>query len=229
MLSQTGFLLSYIRYGDYDAVLHCFTKENGFCSFFVKGIYSQKNRKKAYLQPLNELSYLGNQKSGNGKLENISRIELASNRDLHLDMKSNAIVFFAADFLNSILRLEGSNADLYENIRKFLTELENKNYSAHLILMIRILEYSGVLPLSGNQRYLDPQSGTFSESSTHHLFDEEISSLWKKLISSEDPYEVKFPNSLRKQLLDSILVYCHYHITDFRTPHSLEIVQQLFS
>ena len=33
---------------------------------------------------------------------------------------------------------------------------------------------------------------------------------------------------MRKTFLDSVLVYYHYHITDFKTPNSLEIIQQIF-
>ena len=44
-----GILLSYIKYGDNDAILHCFTENAGFQSFFMRGIYSPKNKKKAYL------------------------------------------------------------------------------------------------------------------------------------------------------------------------------------
>jgi DNA repair protein RecO (recombination protein O) len=57
MNSQNGFLLSFIKYGENDAVLHCFTEEEGFQSYFLKGIYSKKNKKKALLQPLNKLNF----------------------------------------------------------------------------------------------------------------------------------------------------------------------------
>ena len=47
-MTQEVFLLSYTKYGDHDAVLHCFCRENGFASFFAKGIYAPKNKKKAF-------------------------------------------------------------------------------------------------------------------------------------------------------------------------------------
>jgi DNA repair protein RecO (recombination protein O) len=55
MHNQICFLLSYLKYGDNDAFLHCFSAEEGYQSFFVKGIYSAKNKKKPYLFPLNLL------------------------------------------------------------------------------------------------------------------------------------------------------------------------------
>ena len=46
-----GILLSYIKYGDNDAILHCFTENAGFQSFFMRGIYSPKTRKRPILLP----------------------------------------------------------------------------------------------------------------------------------------------------------------------------------
>ncbi|AYO57220.1 hypothetical protein CO230_03195 [Chryseobacterium sp. 6424] len=46
MYLQTCYLLSYIRYGDHDAVLHCFSKDAGYQSFFAKGSIHLKTRKK---------------------------------------------------------------------------------------------------------------------------------------------------------------------------------------
>lgn len=73
-MTQEVFLLSYTKYGDHDAVLHCFCRENGFESFFAKGIYAPKNKKKAFLFPLNELLvYTSDQKKISRMLSNWNR------------------------------------------------------------------------------------------------------------------------------------------------------------
>lgn len=228
MLSQTGFLLSYIKYGDYDAVLHCFTLEKGFQSFFARGIYSKKEKKKAYLLPLNELCFTLVSKHKTGAMSLVSKIELVENPDFYQNIKANAIVFFISDFLHQILRNEGENAKFYQEILFFLNELELGNYRAHFIFLIKILEISGLLPLVNHHIFLDPENGHFSSQKTHHLFSEEISNLWKAIILNQNPYKTEIPAKLKKDFLDSILVYYHYHFTDFRIPDSLEIVQQLF-
>jgi DNA repair protein RecO (recombination protein O) len=74
MNSQNGFLLSYLKYGENDAILHCFTEEEGFQSYFLKGIY-RKKKKKALLLPLNKLNFLINPVKGNG-IPSISKFEL---------------------------------------------------------------------------------------------------------------------------------------------------------
>ncbi len=225
---QTGFLLSYIKYGDHDAVLNCFTMEKGFQSFFAHGIYSAKNKKKAYLLPMNELCFTLKPKIKNNSIQNISKIELVENPDFYQDVKCNSIVFFTADFLNQILRNEDHQEHVYNEILRFLNELENKNYSSHLFFLIKILEVQGLLPLANNARYLDPESGNFYEDVRHTIFNSEISAIWKTVIEAEDSYKIHLESKTRKAFLSSILIYYHFHYPDFRVPNSLEIVQQIF-
>ncbi|MDF2831178.1 DNA repair protein RecO [Chryseobacterium indoltheticum] len=227
MILQSGFLLSYIKYGENDAVLHCFTEEDGFQTYFLKGIYSKKNKKKAFLLPLNKLNFSVSAGKSSG-IQTISRFEIIEVNDVYTDIKANTVIFFIADFLNQILRNENKNQIIFHTIDEFILELSRQNYRSHLILLIKILKIQGVAPLLGEGNYLDPETGTFSDVGTHHFFDSENSLLWKLILSAEDPYEIKIPQVLRKKFLDSLLIYYHYHITDFKTPNSLEIIQQIF-
>ena len=227
MISQNGFLLSFIKYGENDAVLHCFMKEDGYQSYFLKGIYSKKNKKKSFLLPLNKLNFTI--KSGrNNSIKTVSSFETIEILDLYTNIKANTVVFFVADFLNQILRNEHKNLQIYNTIEEFLHELNNQNYRSHFIFLIKILKIHGLAPLLSNEEYLNPENGTFTNVLSNHLFEVEISNLWKEILTSENSYEIKISSHLRKKLLDSILLYYHYHFTDFKTPVSLEIVQQLF-
>jgi len=227
MILQSGFLLSYIKYGENDAILHCFTEEDGFQTYFLKGIYSKKNKKKAFLLPLNKLNFSISAGKSSG-IQTVSRFEIIEVNDVYTDVKANTVIFFIADFLNQILRNENKNQIIFHTIDEFILELSRQNYRSHLILLIKILKIQGVAPLLGEGNYLDPETGTFSNVGTHHFFDSENSLLWKLILSAEDPYEIKIPQVLRKKFLDSLLIYYHYHITDFKTPNSLEIIQQIF-
>ncbi|MBM7421540.1 MULTISPECIES: DNA repair protein RecO [Chryseobacterium] len=227
MISQDGFLLSYIKYGENDAVLHCFTEEDGFQTYFLKGIYSKKNKKKAFLLPLNKLNFSVNIGKSSG-IQTVSKFEMVEVNDVYTDINANTVIFFIADFLNQILRNENQNQIIFHTIDEFIFELSQQNYRSHLILLVKILKIQGVSPLLGDGNYLDPETGTFSNLGSHHLFDSENSLLWKLILSSQDPYQIKIPQTMRKTFLDSVLVYYHYHITDFKTPNSLEIIQQIF-
>ncbi|MBS1549872.1 MAG: recombination protein O N-terminal domain-containing protein [Bacteroidetes bacterium] len=228
MQSQTGFLLSFLKYGESDAVLHCYTQEKGFQSFFVKGIYAPRSKKKAYLLPLNELCFSYAKPCKAGQMQRVSQIDLVENPDLYGDVKSSSIVFFIADFLNQQLRNEEKSDDYYAEILYFLNELEHKNYSSHLVFLFRTIQWLGFSPLESQGLYLNPETGLFSNETSHVLFDESISDLWKNLIKAEKPYSIQIPTQFRKKFLNSVLVFLHFHLPDFRTPQSLEIVQQIF-
>lgn len=227
MTSQNGFLLSFIKYGENDAVLHCFTEEEGFQTYFLKGIYSKKNKKKAFLLPLNKLNFTVNSGRNNG-IQTVSKFEIVEVNDIYTDIKANTVIFFIADFLNQVLRNEHKTPLIFNAIDELINELNQQNYRSHLIFLIKILKIQGVAPLLGEGNYLDPETGTFSDVGTHHFFGGENSMLWKLILSSKNPYEIKIPQAMRKNFLDSVLIYYHYHITDFKTPNSLEIIQQIF-
>ncbi len=227
MNSQSGFLLSYIKYGENDAVLHCFTEEDGFQSYFLKGIYTKKNKKKALLLPLSKLSFSLNPLKGNG-IQTISKFEMMKSNDIYTDIRCNTVVFFISDFLNQNLRHENKNQTIFFCLEEFIDELQNRNYQSHLIFLIKILKIQGVAPLINDSKYLDPETGTFTSELMHQMFTSEISAVWKSILTAEDPYRMRIPSRLRKDFLDSVLVYYHYHITEFKIPASLEVIQQIF-
>lgn len=230
MVNQNGFLLSSLKYGDHDAILHCFTKENGYQSFFVRGIYASKSKNKAYILPLNELCLtIGRHSKNNGMMHNASKIEPIENPNFYTDIKCANISFFIADFLNIILRNENKQEDIYQEILRFLNELEYKNYGSHLIFMIRVLQVQGIAPLVSEAYFLDAEMGKFGFKQTHKFFTKEVSSIWKMILEMDNPYNVDIENTLRKMFLESILLYYHYHYPDFRTPQSLEILREIFS
>lgn len=229
MNSYKAFLLSYIRYGDNDAILHCYTEESAYLTFYVKGIYSGRNKKKAYLFPLNEIALITSKSKSNSELLSVSSIESVNKNDLYQDIKANAIIFYIADLLNQILKHENqANTKLYQAISEFLHEVECANMEAHLVLMLKIIKIQGWAPLENDAPYLNPETGTFVHSEVHYLFDKENSAIWKAYLSKEKPYDLTLKREQRRKFLDSLLLYYHFHFVDFRTPKSLEIIQDIF-
>lgn len=225
-MTQEVFLLSYTKYGDHDAVLHCFCRENGFESFFAKGIYAPKNKKKAFLFPLNELLLYTSDKKKN--IQNVLKIEQKNVDFFSSDIRKNSILFFISDLLNQVLRNENQNVGIYSEISIFLSQLQIDNFQSHLIFIFRLLKQQGLQPLFSDKTYLNPETGNFEDIEIHHFFDKTISDIWKNLITSQDPYSIKLSRTEKQNFLDSILVYFHYHFTDFREPRSLEIIKEIF-
>lgn len=160
-MTQEVFLLSYTKYGDHDAVLHCFCRENGFESFFAKGIYAPKNKKKAFLFPLNELLVYTSDKKKN--IQNIIKLEQKNSKLFTSDIRKNAILFFISDLLNQVLRNENQNQNIYSEISLFLSQLQMDNFQSHLIFIFRLLKQQGLQPLFSDKTYLNPESGNFED------------------------------------------------------------------
>ena len=228
MQTHSGFLLSSIKYGDHDVILHCFTKENGFESFFVKNIYAKKNKKKPYLFPLNEIHFNTAVISKSSSLKNINKIERCISFDFDDDFKANSIIFFLAEFFNTTLKNETSSAYVYNEILHLKHQLNVKNYQCHLIFLIKFLHYQGCSPLFDGGLFLNAEDGKFSSVQDSRYFSEEISTIWKNILVSEDPYLLKINSTLRKEVLESVMRYYQIHVPHFRVPESWEIVQQIF-
>ena len=228
MHTQNCFLLSYLKYGDNDAILHCFSLENGFQSFFAKGIYAVKNKKKPYLFPLNFLSITISKVVAENKIARISKIELAPDHFDFDEVTMNAILFFTADFLHQVLREEGKNQALFNEIDKIRKEISIQNYDAYLVFVFKFLVISGVAPLYDDRKFLNPESGLFENEISHSFFNEDISYLWKQFLTTPDGYKIRLKRTDRSSFLDSLMIYCQFHITGFYTPNSLAVVRQIF-
>ncbi len=222
-----GFLVSSIRYADSDAILNLYTKESGFESFFVKGIYTQKSKKKSFLFPFNLLE-ISVYKLKSGTISTVSDLELVRSHYQENDMKTNCILMFASDFLSPILKNENENEILFSEINYFLHQVQSQNINAHLALAFNILQINGLLPLISTASFLNPESGKFEAEKSHQLFDEKISEIWKTFLISKNTYEVRLSRSERNEFLESMIRYYHFHFENFRFPESLEILKQIF-
>lgn len=227
MKSQEVYILSYTKYGDNDAIIYCFCEDEGFQSYFIRGIYSKKNKKKAYLLPLNKVKLFCQDKTF-GSIKLATKLDPINQEDFYTNIKTNTVIFFVADFLTQILRNENQNEAIFNCIEEFLNELNKNNYRAHLVFLLNILKLQGIAPLVGDNIYLDPETGTFLPQISHHKFDADISLIWKTILTSEEPYSIPISTNYRQPLLESILLYYQYHISEFRTPISLEIIHQIF-
>lgn len=229
MQVQNCFLLSYIKFGDNDAVLHCFSAENGYQSFFVRGIYSPKNKKKSHFFPLNLLNITVQNSRRIGVVPAASKIESVMEFNDYGDVEANSVLFFVADFLNQILKEEQQNHKAFSEIYNFRKELSGGNRDAHVALLFKFMLIGGIVPLLNENKFLNPQSGMFSEKISHPDFDEEISQIWKKFLNYEDCYQVSLKRSQRNRFLNSVLEYYRLHIDGFYIPNSLDVLRQVYS
>lgn len=227
-ITESFFLLGYIKYGDFDGILHLFGKERGYKSFFLKGLYRKGNKSRAYIMPLAKILVTFPSVEKEGRLLTISQIESGGSSFDEISMKENTVRFFVSDFLNHLLRNHQEGGEIFDELEEFSVGLKDGNYASHLILLIRLLKYDGHSPLLSDGDYLDPETGEFTHEPASSLFSKSTSLFWKTVLGLESPYQHKFSNLDKSSILDSILSYYRTHQGNFRVPKSLEIVRQLF-
>ena len=227
MTNCSGFLLSYIRYGDHDAVLNVFTKEHGYRSFFVKGIYASSSRKKSYLFPLNELE-ISAKPAKEGKIQRVLQLEMTRAGSEEQNVARSCVIMFAGEFLHQVLRDENANMSIYSEIQSFLKETDSGNPNAHIALVFNFLRLNGLSPLGSERKFLNPESGSFADEPVHSTFDLAVSGLWKIYGNTAYSYSIPLSRGLRAQFLDSLMYYYQQHQEHFHVPDSLEVLRQVF-
>ena len=220
------FVLSYVKYKDHDAILRCYTLEKGFQSFYIKGIYAPKNKKKAYLSPLNPLKITVNY-SARTDLANIKNIEFTYPEVALPEFRMASVLFFVADFLCQVLPHETENPDLYRRIVRFYHHLHQGNYQSHLIFLVAFLENHGLAPALTEGEFLHPEMGCFRPIAEGASFSAKISAYWRAVLTAEDAYTVTIPALDRGAFLEALLYYYQCHFPNFSIPKSLEIIYDL--
>ena len=228
MQTQTCFLLSYVKYGDNGAVLNCFSRDQGFQTFFAPNIYSARNKKKSYLFPLNEVQITLSFKKNSGALQTVAKIEKISNSYEYENVRVNSILFFISDFLYQVLRQENLYQKIYAEIQQFLEQLYLQNMDSSVAFLFKILAEQGISPLFSEETFLNPETGNFSMEQSAELFDAEISETWKNYLKNENSYAIKLKRTLRKKMIESLMFYYRIHFHEFREPPSLQIIQQIY-
>lgn len=221
-----GFLLSSIRYGDADAITYCYSLEYGFVTLFVKNIYTARNKKKAYLFPLNELE-IGVKKYTEGTLLSVTKLELIQSFYVDSNLHAGNLLMFGADFLYQVLRKETPNYKIYQAIKNFTQEVHQGNPEAHLVLILEMLKLQGFSPLLSDGEFLDPEQGQFTNVPNHTLFDRENSNLWR-LFLQESSSVKRLKKHSRQRFLDSLMFYYALHQVGFQVPESLKIMKEVY-
>ena len=192
----------------------------------MRGIYSAKNKKKAFLSPLNELEITFSNHHGN--LPTIKKVELSEKLPDEVNVNQNAVIFFLSDFLNQILKNESQHVTLYQEIKFFKQKILEKKMHAHYFFLIRMLQFFGISPLVSEEKFLNIEKGVFQEEITQKEVDEELSFLWKKILNQEIEEDFIIEKKYRKSLLDSILQYYKMHFPEFYSPKSLPVILEVF-
>lgn len=179
--------------------------------------------------PLTLLNFQCRKTKSSAEINSVIKFELENSYDLTHRCKSQYHCFLYFGLSESDFEAWKFKFTNFKAIANFNIELEQKNYSAHLIFLVLLLKIQGIEPLSSSFYFLDPETGKLlfrkktSSFYQRNLFDlEKYFRIWKSLRSKNCIIGKK--SNVRQYFWCIITII----LATLEFPNSLEIIQQIY-
>lgn len=237
MLQKTkAIVINSIKYADTSLIVKCYTEYYGIKTYLLKGILKSKrgNLKKAHFQALTQLEIIAYH-NDKGNLNSLKEVQILNfYQSMHTDVVKQSLVIFLSEVLNSVLREEESNKELYQFLETSLIWLDTNDKVAnfHLLFLLNLTKYLGFYPENNQQNeYFDLLEGKFIKNpiSAYYIKTPQIKHFKTLLGTNFDTLPTMLLTALQRQeLLELLIQYISLHLQTFKKPKSLEVLQKLF-
>lgn len=241
MLHKTrGIVLKTTNYNESSAVVQMFTEKFGIQSYLINGVKKPKAKISInILQPLHLLDMVVYHKQ-NTQIQRVSEARaMPMFKSIPYDVIKNTIIQFLNEVLYKSIRQQHVDEQLFEylyNAISWFDETEELSVNFHLSFLMKLTRFLGFAPqpqARPDQKYFDLQEGNFTSlAPIHPYFTDaaEGNSLMQLLNTSFDKInQIRFVNSLRRLLLDKILIYYQLHTASFGQVKSHQILEEVLS
>lgn len=225
LLTTKAIVLSALKYKDSSLIVSCYTKELGVQSYILHHIFKAKKGKlnPAYFQLLTQIEIQTSYKP-NQSLHKINDVKLQhSYHTLHTNIYKSTVSMFLAEVLQSVLKEEEENTELYHFLEAtFLWyDLHDFNANFHLLFLLKLSKFLGIFPDINN---LHLSFFSYEKDS------QKINILKSFLGINFDALDtIKINAQKRQDILSEILHYFSVHLGDFKKPKSLKILHDIFN
>jgi DNA repair protein RecO (recombination protein O) len=240
MLQKTpGIVLRTVNYSETSIICDAYTLEWGLCTFIVNGVRKKKpNFSPAILRVMSILDLVVYYKASK-EMHRIKEAKAAYvYQQLPYDIKRGTVGLFITEIIQKSIKEKESNPPLYDFIHTVYTTMDQQdsilNFPAWF--MVHFSKFIGILPELGSlqsPKYFDYASGTLcAEEPVEHryYFSKENSCLLKQLIDldSSSAEKTRIKTAERRLFIEDMLLYYKYHIANFGSLKSVEILQTVF-
>ena len=231
-------ILNSIKYSETSVIMKCYSQNYGILSFIIKGVRSRKRTKFSLgsIEPLSivEIEFNKLKKGELSHLNNIKSVVVYD--DLRFNIIKSNIALFLAEFLSTVLQFQEENTSLYHYIKDSLVSLDkiSKYENFHISFLINLLKFLGIRPELNNEncKFFDIENGIFKTiSDSRYCVGGELVIEFKKLlgINFDQYFKILKTTNQRRNMTNFLMNYYKYHISGFKRPNSLEILNGLFS
>jgi len=240
MIVQTeGVVLKSTKYSETSLICKIYTKSFGLQSYILQGVRKSKKGKANFYQPGNFLELVVyNNPSKN--LQRVKEVKFAMvYQNIAFDIKKSAILLFIVELLNNSIKEEEEAQDhIYDFIKYHLVQLdlaESPFPLFHIKFLVELAKKIGIAPVENYAEtapYFSVKEGCFvgDLNDLHLVFEKDLSFLLHSLLQNpiNDLKSIRAPYALRKDLLQGLLRYMSYHLTDFEKLKSPDILEVVF-
>ena len=237
LAKNDSIVLSKLKYSDYDLIVKCYTKERGIISYILRGVLKSKRSqtKTVYFQALSQLQIEESYKP-NQSLQTIKEVKFNYiYKSLHTNIYKSAIVLFLSEILSNVLREEERNDTLFEYLETAFQYLDTQDEFAnfHLVFLLKLTRYLGFQPdkNKSDYRFFNLKLGIFetSEVGIYSISGENLTVLKRLMgINFDTLNTIKINAKQRQNFLNMLLFYFELHLSGFKKPKSLQVLNDVF-
>jgi DNA repair protein RecO (recombination protein O) len=238
MLQKTQILiLNTVKYSDNGLIVKGFTRAFGSKSYFVKSLSNGKTGKfkKAFFQPLSQLEIVAKH-NNKGNLNYLKEVKVIyPYQELYTDPVKQSLTLFLSEVLYYTVQEEHADTPFFDFLIHAFQQLDvaEKIGNFHLAILTYIIRNMGVMPiLTAPKPYFDLVEGQYTDTpGSGMVIEGVVLQQFDSLMTANFQDILKMPLSrqVRRDLLDVIMQYISLHITQFKTPKSMEVIEQLFT
>lgn len=237
-IKTQAIVLNTFKHGDSGLIVKLLTLENGMVSFIAKNaLKTKKGKINASFFRLGSILQVDYNYRASKNLQFLTELKL----DFHLKTLQNnilkiSVLTFLCEVLNQVLLTEEDDPELFFFLKESLIWLdENEEFSLfHCAFLLKLTNYLGCYPniKIGNYNSFDLETGNFENNLTS-LYAINLERLYNfKLILGikfDELKELKISKQNRKLLLQDILDYYNFHVSGYKMPKSLAVLEQIFN
>jgi DNA repair protein RecO (recombination protein O) len=238
--STKGIVLRTIKYGETSIIAHIFTELFGIQSYLVNGARtSGKTSKAHFFQPASilEMQVYHNDLKNLQRIKDLKWSVLCKN--IFSDVVKNSVALFMVELLQKSLKQPETNEGLFQFCEDAFLQMDianievTANFPIYFSVQIaQILGFGLSDNYSHERNVFNLNDGNFStenSASPNHLSKElswHISQLLKA-VHPQDLNEIKMNRNIRKEILKSLESYYAWHVPEFGTMKTLNVLSEV--
>lgn len=236
MFSTQAIVIHHIQYGDHGLILKSLTPDKGMSTFFLNRCYSKGRNKYPFLFSPLSIIEISCKSNSSGSMNTISTVELLMpfKRIAH-DFFRSAITVFMAEMLLKTLVFENSGPNIFKFVQRSTLALDSYDSIPPcfpIYFGFKLAALLGFAPENqalGNYFHLEKGMFVIDPAEDHYCLGLEQSLLLKDILQANDESieGIKGNATLRRTLLDNMLIYYQLHIPESKEIQSAEILREL--